>query len=195
MLVIMAGPPASGKTSFVEALKTKLAQYTVKIVDPSHDLPPDFDSYDDQLQKDYRVAAFNVCLEYSRALMLEPPDTIIIHDTCASKFLGFQPLIADAMVHKHQIAFVFVTANKTECQERMGSKWVEDEQFDRYIQDFKMSVPEFKEVSNYKAVVKNTGSSGRDNLETAAQQLAAFITAGAGRVLQPDHTASKVTGA
>ena len=155
MLICMAGPPQSGKTTFVKELCKQLPDRNIKIVDPSEYLPPEFYTLSEQFQKDYRVAAWNVCLEYVRELMVEPPSTIIIYDTCASKFLPIQPVLTDAMVNKHKIVYVFVNASKSECRQRAGENWCGDDVFDKYTNDFKMSVPDFKEVANHTIVVKS----------------------------------------
>lgn len=174
----MAGPPSAGKTTFVTRLKSALYDASsVVVVDPTLDLPDDFNSYSMELQKDYRIAAWAVSLEYARSLMLEPKITII--DTCASKFNPLQPIIADALINKHEVVFVFVTASMGECRERAGENWIGDEAYRRYIDDFEHSIPSFYQIKGLKIVVKNRGDSGMADLEEAVNKLATKINGSA----------------
>ena len=173
MFICMAGMPSSGKSELVKKLMDTTNREVV-LIDPKEYLPDDIDDLSEEEQRRWRVASWEVCLNYVKGALHEPNSKLVILDTAAASSLALHEIFTFAKVKGHYIVHVFMVSKISECKERAGGQWIGKEAAIKYADRFKVSVPELRKLSDEYLVVKNTGTDGLQNIEKAAAQLDAI---------------------
>jgi uridine kinase len=172
----MAGVPSSGKSLFVKKFVETANDRKIIVVDPKEYLPDDLEDMDKEMQLEYRVAAWEVCLDRVMKTFHEPNETIIIFDTAGASGQDMIPLFTTASINNHYTVYVYVSSNAKECAKRAGDSWIGQEALDGYIKKYKKSIPELSSASNEHMVIKNIGEDGLKNIEVAATKLESIAT-------------------
>lgn len=161
MLVLTAGMPSSGKTTFAKELLKAIGS-KVAHLDPKENLPDDYESLSSDNQSLYNISAWEVCFEKAIELLgSKSNESAIIFDSAAAKFLTILPLLKKAKSRNHNILYVFMNAKK---DDRLS--WSTDfskniiEKLDKsYIIDFKVTLPAIEKSVDKLMIINN----GKDN--------------------------------
>lgn len=180
MLIIMAGLPYSGKTTFVQRFIEELrnTEYTsIVLVDPTIGFPSDFNLYPADQKSAISIAAWEVALdELAKTIQECDNDTVIILDTTGSNSSALTSIIDRAILRKHKTLLVKVIAPVDDCKERAGSDWVGDEICKKYEHRMATDVEHLKGICNRYVPVLNINKLGIDPVLKAARDLANSIS-------------------
>lgn len=177
MLVIMAGLPCSGKTTFVESLVEELKKSTnctsIIVVDPTIGYPPDIDTYQADIKSVISIAAWEVALDELSKMVVEcDNESIIILDTTGSNSSALTSIIDRAVLHKHKTFLVKMVTTSDDCRERASSTWVGDEICKKYEHRMATDVEHLREICNSYVPVLNINKLGLGPLQKAAKDMA-----------------------
>ena len=147
MLVIMSGLPRAGKSTIAR----KFAEIGFTVLNPE-EYYPDNIQFDESSKAKFAIAAWEVCHQTAMN-MVEDSTGNIIFDTSASNANPILPLINKAKECGHQIITLFVVSSEIEAQKRPG--WPGHSIFINYLDKFKISANEIKDVSDKYIIIKN----------------------------------------
>jgi len=176
MFICMAGMPSSGKTEFVKRYRKRITERIFHHIDPDEYLPDNLESMDEDERTQYRVAAWEVCLDHLTGLFHEPTESIIVFDTAGATANALIPLFSRAKLHGHKIVYIFIAAPVSQCEEMAGDRWIGNEAAEKYTDKFRKSIPELKELSDKYLLIKNIGVEGLKNFDKFAGELESFTT-------------------
>ena len=142
MLIIMAGYPKSGKSTFLDILKKSIPQLI--IVRPSDWYPPDLDSMPNPME--YKLASWEYAVEKAQDLLMA---NSVALDTCGASPNSLGVLIESAKMHKHKVYVIFIDTPFKICADRGGHDIVAG-----YTKKFIAAIPEYKSRCDRMYVVK-----------------------------------------
>lgn len=152
MILIMAGLPKSGKSFVVRQLSDV---HQSLVIDPQRLVPPEVS----RSAKEYREAllcAWQVAYEkLLKSITSEPPDKIIIFDTCASRSTTISEISAAASITRHRTCLIFIHAEVQVCLVRAGDE-VDLQTIRDYEQKFVNSLRESRAYCDNFVVINNT---------------------------------------
>lgn len=168
----MAGFPFSGKSTFIKKFLST-TKHKIIVIDPKEWIPEDIDTYDKNTQKDYRITAWQLCLEQANDC-LRNHNNIIIFDTAGASIEPLFNLFTNAKVLGHTTVYIYVSARVNECMQRAKEKWIGEDAVQKYISKFKQSVPEFTKISDIIMTVIN--KTEYNNIDKSINKLESIIT-------------------
>ena len=171
MLIMMAGHPFSGKTTFVDFLKKQLDE-PVNHIDLKKWFLPEYDKLSREEKTQNGLVAWEMSLEVlEKALKNE--GGIIIYDTAAASREPMEDEMKLARKRGHTVYYIFIIATPKECEERAGNRWVGKDVIKRYYEKFKYTVPALKKRADYFFAIDN--HSNLPSLESEANRIAVEI--------------------
>lgn len=169
MIIFTSGAPHAGKTELLKMILPQLSKEAI-LIDPKAYLPGNYEDLSDQDRTDFNVAAWEACLEVLDEMIRKDSENVIVFDSAASKSQYMIPYFFKAKQHNHEVAYLFIEAEKEILKEHAGDKYLGDLIIDRYIDNLKSSSQVLKTAATLAFSVKNNKSI--ESLKLQADQIA-----------------------
>jgi predicted kinase len=151
----MAGMPYSGKSYIVEKVKKE----GMVVICPKDYRPDDYDKCDENEKRDLNIAAWECSLELlEEQIKTNKNDVIIIYDTCCASYENMEYYFKLARKMKHKIIYCYVHCPLDICEKRAENNW-NKEMIDKYMVNFKISIPRLIKEANLVVKINNDGTS------------------------------------
>ncbi|MDP1712569.1 MAG: AAA family ATPase [Candidatus Nanopelagicaceae bacterium] len=162
MLIVMAGLPKSGKTTFASRLKN------VTLYSPDLSLP-DLSDADEEKRKQYRIAAWDISLRATSIFIRKKSDEeIVVFDTTGSNISTIENLFDLCVAHDHRFLYFFIHDSMERCTDRFVSlEGKTKEETERLMNDYRRKL--LNCITKFKSrmkIIKNDGS--KEELEKQA---------------------------
>ena len=158
MLIIMCGPPGSGKSTVADLF---LEEIDADLIRPSDWMPDNIETLGGELEREYRIQCWRTAIEKTKELVITvSPEELIVLDCANAKYHTIDPTIQKAKRAGHEIVLLYVNTPRSVCKERMADDWVGDETFNGYVDNIKTSLPKYKRTCNKFLVINNHSCQG-----------------------------------
>lgn len=172
MLVVMSGLPQSGKTVVATQLMYETGCDYVYHIDLDDYRLPELENACDEDRSQAGIAAWNVAFDDAMAsLEKNPPDRLIIFDTCAASWEPISDLGKFAQKHHHKVVTIFVACHVDTCAKRCKKNGIPPSVVSRYFDKFKDTLPMLKGLSDKFFAVKNYKNKSKIDLSSALEWL------------------------
>lgn len=189
MLILTAGLPFSGKSTFVKYL-IDCCNKDILLADPKLLYPKNYIS----LTQSQREAISIESWEEMTTYLIEnlKNEKYLIYDTCASQYDVIYNIINKAKKYDHNIIMVFVKTSPQQCIARSNGL-INKNIMPKYISRFKNAIPKLaKEIDNF-ILIKNT-SNNMQNIKKYATNLGFKINNEQDRIYKPKSLSSNSIG-
>lgn len=134
----MYGLPFSGKSYFVNKLIEKYED--IILVDPKSYLPPEFETLDESLQSQFRIASWSVCTDYLNSVSQSSNGKIYLFDSTASAQQAIGDLATRFRIDGNATILIKINTELSVCKARAGDKWMNADVEQKYLRNFSKCV-------------------------------------------------------
>lgn len=170
MLIIMAGRPYSGKTTFLNHLVPLLeARFEVSVWDPKMGLPDNINELSQAKRNELSIAAWETALDLCKEAAVDQPKVVHILDTCGANRNAIREVISTYVLQGHNTCIIEVESSPTTCAKRAKGD-LELSVIESYDDKLQHSVPTFVDVCDEHIFIFNENDDSLANIKKAASE-------------------------